>query len=271
MTYHNVVWHDMMWYDVTAYGITWYDTTRYRCMWRDMIWAVPYWPCCAIVWQVAEMLFRPSLSHSFSAAYGGAAGSVNELGLHHTIARSIGACPSEIQGGMWRNVLLAGGNTAFSFLPDRLLGELSKLAAKDGHSHTCKVRCENILPPVGPCYPLILICPIGDRPAIEGAVGVAGRVCYGLPRRLLCKQLDWIVRIRWHRQHGGAFEMPDIFATGCKGVASAAPWTTMPQQTVQSKMFRIETCVNNDFSKENPKENLSNEKCSTNIGSLLQS
>ena len=46
-------------------------------------------------------------------------------------------CQPELQEAMWQNVLLAGGNTNFSFLSDRIQSELDKLAHRE--SHTAKV------------------------------------------------------------------------------------------------------------------------------------
>lgn len=48
-------------------------------------------------------------------------------GLHNIIHKSIGACSTFIQDIMYNNIILAGGNTLFPFLSDRLNAELVTL------------------------------------------------------------------------------------------------------------------------------------------------
>ena len=59
------------------------------------------------------------------------------FGLQQTVAKAIANCHEDIRGAMWQNVVLAGGNTTFSFLPERLQSELARVASVGGHP--CKV------------------------------------------------------------------------------------------------------------------------------------
>ena len=46
----------------------------------------------------------------------------------------VGQCQLEIQPDMWKNVILSGGNTNFSFLPERLQAELTKISQKQNQT-----------------------------------------------------------------------------------------------------------------------------------------
>ncbi|KAJ7168636.1 actin-2 [Mycena filopes] len=68
-----------------------------------------------------EVLFKPSLMDSESTS----------PGIHETIFTVITKCDVDIQPEMYRNIVLAGGNTMLSGLADRVQEELGKLAPSE--------------------------------------------------------------------------------------------------------------------------------------------
>merc|ERR1712154_331662 len=59
-----------------------------------------------------------------------AAPASDNIGIHQMIADSINRVDKEYRNEMWQNVVLAGGNTMFKGIADRLQNELTKLKLK---------------------------------------------------------------------------------------------------------------------------------------------
>jgi actin-related protein len=71
-----------------------------------------------------EVLFQPSLVQSLPTD------KVNWNGWHTTVHETISLCDRSIQAEMFGNIVLAGGNTLFPHLDERLQKEMSFLAPK---------------------------------------------------------------------------------------------------------------------------------------------
>lgn len=68
-----------------------------------------------------EVLFKPWLF-----------GIESEMsGVHDIVHKAVSACKVDVRGIMYENIVLAGGNTLFPFLPDRLENTVAQLAPPD--------------------------------------------------------------------------------------------------------------------------------------------
>ena len=71
-------------------------------------------------YQCPELLFRPSLDPAVTDQ--------SLEGVHETAYKSISACDPEVQKGLYRCVVLSGGNTMFAGMQERVCAELQKVA-----------------------------------------------------------------------------------------------------------------------------------------------